>query len=239
MGPKIGWFHVNIEGTAAFPSPEKVHLSKDPSTTKRGFLSCPAVRASAAGYFAVKSPFSLHMRFRRTKDVVSFIPVYPFTTVNEAKLEAMFRLEPREIWRSIDIPLVQMPSPYCFVADEPIEIEQCPPIFAETTSLNWRLISGKFDIYGWQRPLNWAFEWDSKCGDLMIKLGEPLYYVRFYDKSGSLIPNPDLLQISLTEELRTRLNASSGVTALQRGTAALIKKSAEERSKSLISEVKK
>jgi hypothetical protein len=178
------------------------------------------------------------MRFKLFKDVASFIPVYPFTTVNEAKLEAMFRLEPRDLWRSSAIPLVQIPSPYCFVADEPIEIEQFPPIFADTTTLNWRLIPGRFDIYGWQRPLNWAFEWDTKCGDLIIKMGEPLYYVRFYDKSGSLIPNPDLVRTPLTDELRSRLNASSGVTSLQRGTAALIKKSAEERSGPLLSKVK-
>ena len=36
------------------------------------------------------------------------------------------------------------------------------------TTLNWRVIPGNFDIYSWQRPLNWAFEWDTRLGDLTI-----------------------------------------------------------------------
>ena len=150
MPTQIGWCFVNTEGPAAFPSPEKLHLGKDPSPTKRGYLSCPAVRASSQGYFVIKSPFSLHIRFKRKDDVVSFVPVYPFTTVNEMKLKELFRLEPRDLWRSIDVPLIQIPSPYFFIADEPIDVEQCPPIFADTTSMNWRTLSGRFNIHGWQ-----------------------------------------------------------------------------------------
>jgi len=123
---------------------------------------------------------------------------------------------------------------HIFVADEPTEIEQCQPIFADTSSLNWRIITGRFDIHAWQRPLNWAIEWDTKCGDLIIRMGEPLYYVRFYDASGGVIMNPDLIRAQLTEELRSRLSSASGVTSMQRGTAALIKKASKERTGPLI-----
>jgi hypothetical protein len=238
MGIKIGWAYVNVEGTAAYPNPERVHLQKDPSTTKRGHLSCPAVRATANGFYEIRSPFSLHLRVKKSVDLISFIPIYPFTTVNEPKLREMFRLEPKELWRSSEIPIIQIPSPYFFVADEIVEIEQFPPVFADTTTMNWRPISGRFNIYGWQRPLNWAFEWDTKCGDLIVKMGEPLYYVRFYDLDGRLITNPDLVKISLTEELRARLNSSAGVTALQRGTATLIRKASEERTIAFLDEKK-
>lgn len=234
MSVRIGWCHVNTEGTAAYPAPEKLHLGKDPSATKRGPLSCPAVRASSQGYWVIKSPFSLHLRFRRNADVVSFVPVYPFTTINETKLRELLRLESKELWRTPDIPLLQIPSPYFFVSDEPVEVEQCPPIFADTTSMNWRPISGKFNIHGWHRPLNWAIEWDTKCGDLIVKMGEPLYYVRFYDSENRLVLNPELHKIPLTEELRGRLNSSAGVTAIQRGTANLIRKASEERTGNLL-----
>lgn len=234
MPNQIGWCLANVEATAAYPPPERVHLGKDPSPTKRGYLSCPAVRTAAQGYFAIRSPFSIHLRFKKNEDVASIIPIYPYTTVNETKLGEMIRLEPRDLWRSDDIPLLQIPSPYFFIADEPTDVEQCQPIFADTTSMNWRIISGRFDIYGWQRPLNWAIEWDTKCGDLIVKMGEPLYYVRFYDASGKIIINPDLIKTALTEELRARLNSTFGVTSLQRGTATLIKKASEERSGPLI-----
>jgi hypothetical protein len=234
MTPQIGWCFVNVEGTAAFPQPEKVHLGKDPSPTKRGYLSCPAVRAASQGYIEIRSPFSLRLRFKKSDGAVSIIPIYPFTSVNEDKLGEMLRLEPRDLWRSDDIPLFQIPSPYLFVADQPMEIEQCQPIFSDASTLNWRIISGRFDIYGWQRPLNWAIEWDTKCGDLVIRMGEPLYYVRFYDASGQVVTNPSLIKIPLTDEIKSRLSSTSGVTSLQRGTAALIKKASEERTGSLI-----
>ena len=229
MDYQIGWCYVNTEGTSAYPAPEKVHLGKDPSITKRGVLSCPAVRTAAQGYFAIKSPFSLHLKFRQRDNVVSFIPIYPYTSINESKLNEMFRLEPFEIWRAPHIPLIQIPSPYFFISDDLIDIEQFPPIFSDSSSMNWRPISGRFNIHGWHRPLNWAIEWDTKCGDLYIKLDEPLYYVRFYDKDGKLILNPELIKIPFTEELRARLNSTAGVTSLQRGTASLIRKASDER----------
>lgn len=234
MSVQIGWCYVNTEGTAAYPPPEKLHIGKDPSPTKRGPLSCPAIRASSQGYFVIKSPFSLHLRFRKRGDVVSIIPVYPFTSINESKLKEILRLEPRDVWRSTDVPLLQIPSPYFFVTDDPIEIEQSPPIFSDTTTLNWRPLSGKFNIHGWHRPLNWAFEWDTKCGDLVVKMSEPIYYVRFYDSENRLISNPELKKIPLTEELRERLNSTAGVTAIQRGTSNLIRKASEDRTNNLL-----
>lgn len=239
MSAKIGWCFVNIEGTAAYPKPERVSLGKDPSVTKRGHLSCPAVRAAAVGYMSVGSPFSLRLKFRRRDNTVSFIPVYPFTSINESKLSEIFRLEPREQWRSADVPLFQISSPYFFVADEQIEVEQCQPIFANSTSLNWRIIPGRFNIYGWQRPLNWAIEWDTKCGDLVIRLGEPLYYLKFFDAEGRLISNPNIQQVELTEDLRAKLNASAGVTSLQRGTAALMRAASDERTGPLLKPISK
>jgi len=235
---KIGWCFVNTEGTAAYPPPERIHLGKDPSVTKRGHLSCPAVRAAAQGVFAIGSPFSLRLRFKRVKDVVSFIPIYPFTSINESKLSEILRLEPREQWRSDDVPLFQIPSPYFFVSDVPVDVEQTHPFFSDASTLNWRIIPGRFNIHGWQRPLNWAVEWDTKCGDLIIKAGEPLYYVRFYDAEGRIIATPDLIKLKLTDELRSRLNESAGVTAIQRGTASLIREASLNRKTSLISESK-
>jgi hypothetical protein len=61
-----------------------------------------------------------------------------------------------------------------------------------------------------------------------------MYYVRFYDESGKLIVSPDLVKTKLTEDLRERLNHSAGVTALKRGTAALIRSASKDRSEPLL-----
>jgi len=230
----VGWCHSTAEGSAVFPAPERLHLPKDPSPTKRGALSCPAVRATAQGFYVVTSPFSLRLRYRQTGEVGTFVPVYPFTTINDAKLAEWLRVEPRNCWRSETITAFQFPSPYLFLTDEYAEIEQCHPILSEVSSLNWRLIPGRFDIYGWQRPLNWAIEWDTRCGDLIIRVGDPLYYVRFYDKAGSLITSPNLVKVELTEQIRKRVAATAGVTAIQRGTIKLIRSASVDRTGQLI-----
>ena len=226
---KIGWFVAVSEGAVVYPAPTRFHLDKDPSPSKRGWQSCPAVRNVTRGVFVVTSPFSLHLRFRRLNDAISFTPVYPATSLSEERLSQMFRLEPRDSWRSDDTPVIQFPSPYVFVSDERVEVEQLMPAYGHVSSLNWRLISGRFDIYGWQRPLNWAFEWDVSCGDLVIRMGDPLYWVKFYDTCGAVIESPNLTPIRPSEELQERMSSFSGVTGTQRGTAKLIRESSKTR----------
>jgi len=121
-----------------------------------------------------------------------------------------------------------------FVADERIEVEQLNPALAKTSSLNWRVIPGRFDVFGWQRPLNWAIEWDTSCGDLVVRAGEPLYFVRFWTNEGQQIVEPDLVEIPLSDELERRMSTMLGVTAMHRGTAALMKRSASERTSRLL-----
>jgi hypothetical protein len=231
---KIGWCYTQLEGTTAFPSPSKFHLPKDPSPTKRGHFSCPAVRATTEGCFVIKSPFSLRLRYEQKTNVGTFVPIYPFTSITDHKLSEWFRPEPTNTWRSFDIPIFQFPSPYIFVADEQIEIELIHPFISDISSLNWRLIPGRFNIYGWQRPLNWAAEWDARCGDLIIKLGDPLYYIRFYDDQKRIISHPDLVKIKFTDEIKERVQGAAGVTSFRRGTQALIREESESRNQNLI-----
>lgn len=184
--------------------------------------------------FSITSPFGLKLRFSAYGDAVSFTPIYPSTTLNEAKFSEMFRLEPRDSWRNENFPVAQFPSPYVFVSDNHVEVEQLMPMVGDLTRLNWRLIPGRFNIYAWQRPLNWAFEWDIRNGDLTIRMGDPLYWVRFYDERGALIEDPEILQITPSPELLERMRSFSGVTAMQRGTAKLINEAKKSRSKKFL-----
>lgn len=230
----VAWCYSVEEGVAAFPHPEKVHLEKDPSPEKRGHLSCPAVRAVAVGHLLVRSPFSLRLRFNRSDDHVTITPVYPDTSIGQNRLGELLRLEPSNIWRSKDVPVIQFPSPYIFISDEFIEVEQCHPFLSESTKLNWRLIPGRFNIHGWHRPLNWAIEWDATAGDLLIKQGEPLYYLKFYDIEGRRIDNPNIKHIPMSSDIKRSLNSTIGVSGIQRGTAKLIHDASKNRTGNLI-----
>lgn len=239
LSETVGWCFSIADGVAALDKPEKLSLPKDRSPNKRGFLSCPAVRHSLTGIIVIRSPFSLHLKFKRTEDAFILTPVYPFTSIAPARLSEYLRLEPKESWRSDSVPALQFPSPYLFISDDPMEVEQFSPSLIETTNMNWRVIPGRFNIYGWQRPLNWAIEWDTKCGDLIIKQGEPLYFLRFFNKSQQTIGNINLVNIELTEELKERLSSTAGVTGLRRGLVPVMQKASDERSCPLIVPKKK
>jgi hypothetical protein len=231
----VGCCSTAFEAGAAFEFPSKFTPEKDSSKKGRGYLSCPSVRSYFENIFQVKSPFSLQLRLTKSSEGYSFQPVYPFTTLSESKFLEFLIIEPVDSWRNSYIPAIQFPSPYVFFTDVPATIEQFTPTLANSSSMNWRVIPGKFNIYDWQRPLNWAIEWDTRQGDLIIRTGEPLYFVKFTELSSNS-NEVELVNEPLTEIIQERLRLSRGITGIRKSTLPLMKKTGETRAgKKLIS----
>ena len=228
MALHVGWCLCLSEARIAYESPQRFTPPKDPSKNARGFLSCPAVRQYFDGVFYVAAPFSLQLRCVRDGDRVSVKPVYPFTSIADEKFRELVVLEPPETWRDVHTVTLQVPSPYLFFTDVPATVEQFQPSLAATTAMNWRVIPGKFDIYAWQRPLNWAIEWDTNLGDLRIRAGEPLYFLKF-QAIGQVDANIELIECELTPTLLERLQLSRGITGIRRGLTPLMRKAGQKR----------
>jgi hypothetical protein len=163
-------------------------------------------------------------------------PVYPFTSLTEAKFSEFVTVEPPETWRNSHTAVLQFPSPYIFFADAPATIEQFHPSLVASSAMNWRVIPGKFDIYSWQRPLNWGVEWDTSLGDLIIRVGEPQYFLKF---SEPILERQaiELIECEFTKALEDRLRLSRGITGIRKGTIPLMKKAGKLREgRSLIKE---
>jgi len=154
----------------------------------------------------------------------------------------MFRqfvtVEPIDSWRNMTTVTLQIPSPYVFFADKPVTIEQSHPSLTNVSGMNWRVIPGKFDIYSWQRPLNWAIEWDTGFGDLVIRVGEPLYFLKFTEISSGT-HDADLVECEMTPQLIQRLNLSRGITGIRKSTLPLMKKAGSLRSATKLIKKKK
>src|SRR3546814_17787653 len=89
------------------------------------------------------------------------------------------------------------------------------PSLGESDSLNWNLIPGRFDIYAWQRALNFALEWDSLKGDLVLRVGDPMYFLRFH---GERQEKHDLIEQAMNNQLRERLRPFRGIASVRRGS---------------------
>ena len=155
MSLKIGWCNTAEDARIAFDPPTRFIPPKDKSGRGQGFLSCPAVRSFFDGIYFVGSPFSIQLRYVVEDGFNSIKPVYPFTSISEAKFRELVTIEPQETWTNSHTVALQIPSPYLFFSDTPATIEQFQPSLVQTSNMNWRVIPGKFDIYSWQRPLNW------------------------------------------------------------------------------------
>jgi hypothetical protein len=88
-----------------------------------------------------------------------------------------------------DFPCMSFLIPYLFYCDKSIIIEEMPSLMHKNDFLNnTRVIGGKFDISKWYRPIEYAFEIIDDKVPLIIKRGDPLYYIRFItDKDVNLI----------------------------------------------------
>jgi hypothetical protein len=226
----IGWCITSESFAIAFDPPSKLIPPKDVTANSKGFLSCPAVRKFSEGIYQVFSPFSLKLRVVENNGQLAIVPVYPFTSLNEEVARIFIKIEPQESWNTKTTAVIQIPSPYVFISDHKILIEQFSPELSKKSKMNWRVIPGKFDIYAWQRPLNWAFEWDLSCGDFEIRAGEPQYNIRFIPQEQPIEKCKITLEkLELNKSILERLALTRDVAKIKRGTSQLFSKAAQLR----------
>ena len=109
-------------------------------------------------------------------------------------------------------------------------MEQGHALLTDQTSLNWRVIPGVIDIYSWQRPLNWSFEWDINAGDLIINAGEPIYSLRFFSKSKNPI-TVELKEYQMNKKINDQLALTRGIATVKKGIKPYFEKAKLKRKK--------
>lgn len=225
---KVGWSLIADEALASYGDPTHLRLEKDTSPLQNSYLACPAVRAYDSNFYKVTSPFSLKLRASTDRGTILVQPVYPFTTLAFHLVKQLVQVESIETWPHPNRCIVQIRMPYLFFADESVIIEQSECPLDKKRKMNWRVVPGEFDIYGWQRPVNWSFEWDFSLGDFEVGTGEPMFAIRFRAQA-----NPEaniiLQKQRVSEALSQQMKEAAGVSKMRRGTSAVIKKATAER----------
>ena len=64
----------------------------------------------------------------------------------------------------------------------------------------------------------------------MIKVGEPLYFIKFCDSNTGYAP-VELIECEITKEIKERLRLSRGITGIRKGIVPLMKKAGDKRAK--------
>lgn len=94
------------------------------------------------------------------------------------------------------------------------------------------MVEGRLPIHLWPRQMMWAFEWYDTRQPLILKRGEPWFYVRFEAEDPT---RPfRLVEAELTPQLRDYLRGLTAVSNYVNRTFSLFKIAERRRPKTLL-----
>ena len=239
-GPKsgavqVGWFLTSDKGAVLYDPPERVSFRQTNRTHAKSAARCPGVIQLESRYFMVKCPFDIHVGFSRDDKgkAVLVNRAGGTSTIRSNKLGEVLSLVAEAEWRYPDRPTVQLALPYCFIADEMVYVTQLSAFMHyRPDPLPGTIFGGRFPLNIWPRPLMWAFEWHEPAKDLILKRGEPLFYVQF-EADGPDRPI-QVIEAERTPEVQKYLDQIGGVVNYVNQTFGLFKAAEALRPKKLL-----
>jgi len=226
---EIGWLVDGGGPGFLWDSPRPVKGGRPPEHPK-AVNHCPAVIDQDARTYSVAAPVDFHLRLgvddKGNPKLVNAAGMK--STVSSSKLDRMITVMAQNRWRHPKRPVLQIVAPYRFICDEPCWMNQLPPYY-DYKSPQWPglMIGGRFPIHNWPRSLMWAFEWHDTARDLIIKRGEPWFYVRFEIMDPSRPQR--LVEAEMTAELREFCTGLDGITNYVNQTFSVMDVAAERR----------
>lgn len=240
-GPvQIGWLLAEDKAAIVYYPPERVRSAAVNKAHAKSASRCPAIINMESRYFVIRCPFDIHLRLARAEDGKIGLRnmLGDASPVRPAKLNNIVHVTKEQEWRYPDRPTIQFSLPYIFIADEPVHMTQVGSFMDyRATPLPGTIFGGRFPIDVWPRPLMWAFEWHDTSKDLILKRGEPWFYVTFE----SMNPNrpTQMVEAQRTPELSLYIEQLSGAVNYVNQTFSLFKEAAKRRPEKLLVPVKR
>ena len=231
----IGWSLRQPNASLIWGPPRPILTKAPRAAHAKSVTYCPAILDHESRLIEVPCPIDAQIRFQRDAQGRPGLhnALGDASPIRSKQLGDMVKLVSEREWRHPQRPIVQIITPYLFLADEAVWLSQIPPIhFYNPTPWPGTLIGGRFPIDVWPRTLMWAFEWHDLTKDLILKRGDPWFAVRFEPVDPSR--KTRLVRARLTPELDTYLRGLEGVTNYIRGTFGLFDIARSRRPKKLL-----
>ena len=230
----VGWLLQKQKTSIIWDTPRPVRGETPKNVVAKSVALCPAVLDFDRRFFSINSPIDVHIRLDFKNGNLSVTDMLgDRSPIRQNALQQMIVFQPQLEWRHPQRPVFQMLTSYLFVSDDPVYINQYPPFLHYNANPRPGVqIGGRFPIDIWPRALMWAFEWHDFSKDLILKRGEPLFYVRFEgpDPSASV----RLVEAQRTPELESYVDSITGVTEYVSQTYSLFKTARERRPERLL-----
>ena len=232
---RVGWMLTESKVGVLYDDPERIRSVDMNRDHAKSASRCPAVLNLESRHFVIKCPFNIHLGFERGNDGKPRLKnkMGDRSPVRANKLGQLVTMMAEPEWRYKDRPTLQIKTPYLFLADEPVFISQLPP-FMHYLPSPWpgTLFGGRFPIHVWPRPLMWAFEWHDLSKDLILRRGDPWFYVGFETLPADRAVT--LIEAEMTPELEEYTRQITGAVDYVNQTFSLFKGAEKRRPKTLL-----
>jgi len=232
---EVGWLLDSNEAKFLWGTPKRVRTMERNAEHAKALNNCPGYLDYESRMFEVPCPVDLRVKFVRNLQgrMELVLPEGDASGVRASALSNLLMISPPNEWRHPDRPLIQLFTPYVFVADEPVWMTQLPPMqFFQADPWPGLMIGGRLPIHIWPRTMMWAFEWWDISRELVLKRGDPWFYVAFETSDPSRPVR--LVEAELTPELAEYRKGMSGVTNYVNRTYSLFRTAEERRPERLL-----
>jgi len=233
----VGWTLDTDKAGFIWDAPTRLSRGAEPRPKHaKAVTFCPAVIDHENRMFQVNCPIDIQLRIKideKTKQPTLSSTAGDQSTVRPKALSQMMVMVGAKEWRHPNRPIMQIMTPYLFLADEPVYMTQMPPfVHYQNVPLPGVMIGGRLPIHVWPRPMMWAFEWFDTSRELVLRRGEPWFYVRFetHDPSRPV----RLIEAEMTPDLKQYLTGLSAVTNYVNRTFSLFETAKSRRPKTLL-----
>lgn len=237
---EVGWLLQTDHASFIWPEPRSVQRALAGAEHSKSVVYCPSVIDYESRLIEVGCPFDLRLGLRfddMGEPSLVDLDGEKSSLVPRA-LNQLVILSARNQWRHPTRPLLQIRTPYIFLADETVFMNQMPP-FLHYREPSWPgiVVGGRIPIDIWPRMLTWAFEWYNTDKELILKQNEPWFYCRF--ETVHPARHVRLVEAELTPELKKYLAGISGVVNYVNGTYSLFATAQKRRPERLLAKVER
>lgn len=232
---EVGWAITEAKAALIWDDPEPFRRDLPKPTSAKSVQGCPAAIDFDARHIVVRCPVDLNLRVRLEAGKPPALENVDGlrSTVRPRSIGQMIHVISPTEWRHPQRPILQIVTPYIFLSDEVVYLNQVPPYLDYPPDpVPGVMISGRFPVHVWPRQLMWAFEWHDTSKNLMLRRGQPWFYVRF----DTLDPSKPtrLVEAEITPSVQRYIDEISGVTNYVNRTYSLFDRARKRRPERLL-----
>lgn len=231
----VGWAVRTQKAHAIWGAPQSFSRQDPKPTSAKSVQVCPAAVDFDRRHFIIPCPVDVTLSFKRQPNgSLQLVDENgDQSSIRQTGLRDLMILHPQNEWRHPERPLMQMIAPYVFVSDDPCFVVQTPPYLHYFPNPRPGLqMGGRFPAHLWPRPLSWGFEWYDVSKPLVLKRGEPWFYVSFETENPTA--RVRLVEQEMTPELDSYISSVLDVSNYVNQTYSLFDEARRNRPDKLL-----